>query len=885
MSITNVRRALLASAFALVANTAQAQDLSRVVEFNISPNQLSAAIIEFSQQTGVQVVTAGEDVSSLSTSGVSGKLSIAKALQLLLTGTQLHFQVVGESTVAVLGREDKTTQLPASGYKLSRVAMTTGSDASAASESPQGMHSRKRDDVEEIVVTGSNIRGAENHAAPVIRIEREEIERTGYASTQQLIQSLPQNFSNVSETTFGAINGGVNETTYGGSGINLRGLGSESTLVLMNGRRLAASGVGSYVDVTMIPLSAVERVEILADGASAIYGSDAVAGVVNFVLRQDFSGAETRARYGTVTEGSHNETQFSQMLGHAWGSGHAMLTYEHLHRTALDGFDRDFIRPSELLSAYQPIQAQDRDSVLGTISQRLSDRVEVTADLRYSQRDSAFDYGLYTALFHNVSKVEQYGGALQVSADLFGDWQARLSGQLDRSEAREQTTVFSANESQTWSTELAADGTLINIDGGAIRLAVGVQFRDEQFEEGYRPIAAQLQRDVTAAYAELNVPFVGATNRRGGIERLELTLAGRYEDYSDFGDTFNPKVGLSWVPVTGVNVRGSWGTSFRAPVLSRMNPADGTAVFYQGSFMDVGANTTALMLSGSGENLGPEESRSWTAGFDIAPPAMPGLKFSATYFDVDYDDRIRTPFPSGYNLFGVLLDPTYSAVVTRYPSLDQISALRAQLPRSMCFFAAGNVQTPCPNPPVADVTAIVDERWRNLASVRLQGLDFSLGYRLRTEAGDWGFEIGGQKLLENREQLVAGAQYTEQMSDVWSPVDLRLRGNVSYSLGSLILSTFANYTDGYRDERSARLAGAGQRPNVGSWLTFDVSMQYQFGQLLASKAMPDLSLSLNAINVFDRDPPFVSSPVGVFFDGVNANPLGRFVGAQLVARW
>lgn len=833
----------------------------------------------------MQVVTAGEDVSRLSTPGVSGKLPIVQALQLLLTGTELRFEVVGDSTVAVLGRIEKTTQLPESGSKLGRVAMLSGAESSAASQGPATTQPRKQDSVEEIVVTGSNIRGVENHAAPVIRIERQDIERSGYASTQQLIQSLPQNFSNVSESTFGSLNGGVNEVTYGGAGINLRGLGSESTLVLMNGRRLAPSGVGSYVDVSMIPLSAVERIEILADGASAIYGSDAVGGVVNFVLRQDFSGAETRLRYGTVTEGSHNETQLGQVLGHAWDSGHVMLTYEYLHRTPLDGFDRDFIRPT-IFRSYQPIQGQNRNSVLGTMTQRLSDRFDVTADLRYSQRDSAYDYGL-ASTYHIESDVEQYGGALQLSAGLGGDWQMRLSGQLDLTDAKEVSTVSStaANESQTWSADLAADGSLVNLAGGAVRLAVGAQFRNEEFTEGRRSIAATLKRDVVAAYAELNVPLVGAANRRGGVERLELTLAGRYEDYSDFGDTFNPKIGLSWVPVDGLNIRGSWGTSFRAPLLTRMNPADGVSVFYEGAFIDVGGDTTAMLLSGSGENLGPEESRSWTAGFDLTPQAMPGMKFSVTYFDVDYDDRIRTPFPTGYNSFGVLVDPTYAAVVTRNPSLARMTAYLNQLPNTLCFMASGAIFDPCSAPPLGQVTAIVDERWRNLASVQMQGLDFSLRYQLGAQAGDWGFELAGQKLLESREQLVAGAQDTTQMNNVWSPVDLRLRGSVSYAVGTFSASTFANYTDSYHDTRSAWLAGAGQRPDVGSWLTFDVTLQYEFGRLLATDAMPLLSVSFNAINVLDRDPPFVSSPMGVYFDGVNANPLGRFVGAQLMARW
>src|SRR5690606_31931103 len=130
--------------------------------------------------------------------------------------------------------------------------------------------------------------------------DRQDIERSGYATTQDLVRSLPQNLSTVSDTTFGAANGGI-DTGYGGSGVNLRGLGSESTLVLVNGRRLAAAGRGDFVDVSLIPLSAVERVEILTDGASAIYGSDAVGGVVNLILRKNFEGAETRLRYGAVS--------------------------------------------------------------------------------------------------------------------------------------------------------------------------------------------------------------------------------------------------------------------------------------------------------------------------------------------------------------------------------------------------------------------------------------------------------------------------------------------------------------------------------------------------------------------------------------------------------
>src|SRR5690606_7557618 len=131
------------------------------------------------------------------------------------------------------------------------------------------------------------------------------------------------------------ISGAVTFTQLG-SGVNLRGMGNAATLVLLNGQRLAPAGTGNFVDVGMIPASAIDRVEVLTDGASAIYGSDAVGGVVTFVLREDFEGGDTRIRYGTVTEGSSSEYRVSQTLGRAWSSGSFLGSYEFYKREALN---------------------------------------------------------------------------------------------------------------------------------------------------------------------------------------------------------------------------------------------------------------------------------------------------------------------------------------------------------------------------------------------------------------------------------------------------------------------------------------------------------------------------------------------------------------------
>lgn len=161
-----------------------------------------------------------------------------------------------------------------------------------------------------------------------------------------MLQSLPQNFGGgPTETTLGATtrNGAGSDATYGSS-INLRGLGASSTLVLIDGARPALGGIGGvFADISLIPMSAVERIEVLTDGASAIYGADAVGGVVNVRLRNRFEGAETILRAGTA-DGDMTEVQFGQLFGKSWGGAHLTLAYQFSQRGALHAAKRDFAR-------------------------------------------------------------------------------------------------------------------------------------------------------------------------------------------------------------------------------------------------------------------------------------------------------------------------------------------------------------------------------------------------------------------------------------------------------------------------------------------------------------------------------------------------------------
>jgi iron complex outermembrane receptor protein len=194
--------------------------------------------------------------------------------------------------------------------------------------------------VQTIVVTGSNIKRIDAEGpAPVQVISRDEIDRSAAATIGDLVRGLTVN----SGASFNESN--VNAQS-GAAGISLRGLGQKSTLVLINGRRFAnhavAQGSDTFVDINSIPKAAVERIEVLKEGASAIYGSDAIAGVVNFILKKNYRGASAGGSIGRATDGGLGEKNATLSLG--FGD----LDSERYNVLAvLDYFHRDRVLLSE----------------------------------------------------------------------------------------------------------------------------------------------------------------------------------------------------------------------------------------------------------------------------------------------------------------------------------------------------------------------------------------------------------------------------------------------------------------------------------------------------------------------------------------------------------
>ena len=196
-------------------------------------------------------------------------------------------------------------------------------------------------DIEEVVVTGTRIaRTPEELAGNLVVLDGDFIRASGEATLERVLRQLPQNANSTVESFGSNLNTVTNFT--GASTVNLRGLGSESTLVLVDGKRIGHSGIlGGVTDISTIPLALVERIEVLLDGASAVYGSDAVGGVINIITRRDYEGAELDLNYNQPADGSYGEWRGSISGGFNAGGTRIRASYTHSEHSGLDGADRD----------------------------------------------------------------------------------------------------------------------------------------------------------------------------------------------------------------------------------------------------------------------------------------------------------------------------------------------------------------------------------------------------------------------------------------------------------------------------------------------------------------------------------------------------------------
>ena len=218
--------------------------------------------------------------------------------------------------------------------------------------------------LQRVEITGSNIKRIQTEGAlPVQIITRQDIERAGITSAEQLVATISANGNgpDTLSTQLGIASGSEQRGNNGNTSANLRGLGASSTLVLLNGRRISPQGMkANSVDLNAIPLAAIQRVEVLKDGASAVYGTDAIGGVINFILRKDYQGAEVTLFTDRTQDGGGNVNRFSTTLG--VGSlekdrYNAMISITTDNQSVLRGSDRP-----AFVNGYQPARGLATDT-------------------------------------------------------------------------------------------------------------------------------------------------------------------------------------------------------------------------------------------------------------------------------------------------------------------------------------------------------------------------------------------------------------------------------------------------------------------------------------------------------------------------------------------
>ncbi len=856
--------------------------------------------------------------------------------------------------------------------KLHRCAFAVSTILCSSAVLAQATPPTEEKAVERMQITGSHIKRTDMEGpSPVTIISRDMIDKSGFDNLQQLLERLPTTGAG----TFSTRGNSQDSTANGAAAISLRGFGADATLVLINGRRVATSAfaegiVNSFVDINSIPVAAIERIDILKDGASAIYGSDAVAGVVNVVLRKDYTGTEVSLGHGQATGPGYDETTFSTVWGTGDDKSNTTLILDYFNNGQIDnselgrfgtsnqspyggqdlrssrGYPGRFIVdgvtqrdpgcPAGSIAGqtcvydYGPasiaIPAAERLGAILNLSRKLDGDIKIFSEIAVQHNTSTaggaatpldegagltvpgshpnnpwkkdIQIGRYRTVDAGNRRWDITSDTLRLLAGIrgsFNNWEWEAAAQKGRSAAtqtgeRDQgwvrtdflqreinagrynpfggvqnpqsvidaitTSLVRRGKAHLTSVDAHIGGELFQLDTGAVGLAAGVEYRkedardtpDDQFTRGLifgtESVSAAASRSQKAVYVELSVPV---------MENLELQLAERYDHYSDFGGTANPKIALHFTPTDTVSLRTSWSQGFRAPSLAQigLGPSQ-ESQFFIDTFLcptpNAGnpacASTDYTIVFAGNPNLKAEESESWNVG--MVWQATPDLDFSVDLWSITQDNKIdEVPFGDVYQ------------------------AECGQQNSSICIrFAPLAGQT-------LGILNRINNGYFNVSSQEAQGLDLSGNYKM--DLGDNGllkFNLEWTYLdeFEKDNRSYAGEyrypQYRWVTSADWSRNDWGVAGSLSY-IGEFEDTPDIDF-DGSLDfdTETSKM--------VKAQLTVDAQVYYNLNA--------QTKLLIGANNLLDKDPPFAAGDGdGDLYGYVSSiySPRGRYVYAKV----
>lgn len=860
-TMRTIHTLMASTALAILPSPAAAQapeiarnTVNRSVQFDIPSQSLEGALLLLAHQAGLEMYAPTALLRGLTAPALHGNMTPVQGLARLTQNTSF-ISSIENGAVIIRGRSQQ-------------------SDAPTS-----------RDQSPEILVTGTHIRGAQV-AAPVTVIHREEIENAGQNDMGEVVRSLPMNFNGGQNPGAGFQGSITNGNISSASSINLRGLGPDATLTLLNGHRLPQDSAFSGVDISAIPVGAIDRIEVVADGASAIYGSDAVGGVANVILRRDFEGVLTSARVGTSMGGGDFQNQEGIVAGHRWGSGGLMVTYDYDSATTITAGERSYA--SNMTNATTLMPSLRRHAVVLTAHQDLGENVSFSLDGLYNHRQSALRNDTITATSQSSTQyapgLTTFSIAPELAIRLPSSWQSKLSMSYGQDNTHYDTSVISAASTarttgcycdKAFSAEANVDGPLFRLPGGSAHVAMGGGYRSNEMGysrilNGVRTGAFSVNRKTYYAYGEIALPLLKPDQPVPFLKSLSLSAAARYEDYPGLAHLTTPKLGLTYEPDENITVKASWGRSFKAPTLYQQYVGYEVLILPANSYGAGPAGKTIAWLTGGNPDLKPERARTWTAGVDLHPVAIPDFTLEASYFNVHYTNRAVQPI-SG-SLASAFSTPGYASLLESNPSAGEISALAAG-----ALYGVENYSGSTYN--AANIVYLADNRYRNVAEQQIEGVDLALHYK-RMLTREQSLTISAASTyLKSTQQISADLPTTSLAGTVFNPPRWRARGGATWTARDLTLSGFVNYSGGVSDTRYT------PAPSISGYTTVDFTGTFKLR--LEQRTDPSLEVTLAVLNLFDHRPQLITATNSYDFpyDTTNSSPVGRFVSMSISRKW
>jgi iron complex outermembrane receptor protein len=474
-------------------------------------------------------------------------------------------------------------------------------------------------------------------------------------------------------------------------------------------------------------------------------------------------------------------------------------------------------------------------------------------------------------------------------------------------------------------------GDLFNLPAGPVKLAVGGEhmWQEQQFKlsggnntgptvtgSGYRVF--NFDRDIVSAFAEVAVPIVSPEMSIPGLYQIDLSVSGRYDDFSDVGDTTNPKYGFNWSITKGLRVRGNYAESFVAPPIAVIGDASQGYLYASGSVggtgtlnvpvalypqvvnipgavvpntatpcttaattCTIGQNNTAMrrQLGGGFSQMGPQFGESYSFGIDFNPEFLPGFRSSATFFHNDFTGGVNSPSPASITASGsplLTLCPTgcTQAQILEFANVANGATIAGSIPPTVYY--------------------LIDQSARNWLNLSIEGVDAQIGYNF--DIGDtvsMRAGINGTYFTKYDQHFGTNPEFsvlnTSGFNGVFPSIQFKHRTNVGIDFGKVSTDLFWNHIGSYKNWGGSTITpltrDANGNPNGGgdtvdATNTFDLHVSFK---MKLGTTIEDLSLSLDVRNLTDEDPSFFNGNQGGFmggawgYDNYTANPVGRLV--------